>query len=84
MYYEDFQPDQLLKNMNDTIYSKAASFTCKFANDTLYQQAHDSVLNDLVQRAAQNLLEHYGLESVQYTYIEHETMNKITNIWNYQ
>ncbi|EGB93314.1 transglutaminase domain-containing protein [Clostridium sp. D5] len=84
MYYEDFQPDQLLKNMNDTIYSKAASFTCKFANDTLYQQAHDSVLNDLVQRAAQNLLEHYGLESVQYTYIEDETMNKITIFWNYQ
>ena len=43
MYYEEYQPDQLLKDMNDTIYGRADSFTCKFANDTLYQQAHGTV-----------------------------------------
>lgn len=84
MYYEEFQPEQLLQDMNQTIYNKDSSFTCKFADNILYQEAHDSILNDLVQRAAQNLLEYYGLETVQYTYIEDAEMGKITIFWNYQ
>lgn len=84
MYYEEFQPEQLLQDMNQTIYNRESSFTCKFANDSLYKEAHDSILNDLVQRAAQNLLDYYGLESVQYTYIEDEVMDKITIYWNYE
>ncbi|MGC4019703.1 MAG: transglutaminase domain-containing protein [Muricomes sp.] len=84
MYYEDFQQEQILQNMNQTIYNNENSFTCKFANDTLYQQAHGIILNDLVQKAAQNLLQYYGLDTVQYTYVEDELMNKITIYWNYQ
>lgn len=84
MYYEEFRPEQLLQDMNQTIYNGDSSFTCKFSNNTLYQEAYDSILNDLVQRAAQNLLEHYGLQTVQYTYIEDEEMDKITIFWNYQ
>lgn len=84
MYYEEFQPDQILQDMNQSIYKGESSFTCKFATDTLYQQAHDTILNDLIQRAAQNLLEYYGLESVQYTYIEDAIMNKMVIFWNYQ
>ena len=79
-----FQPEQLLQDMNQTIYNKDSSFTCKFANNILYQEAYDSILNDLVQRAAQNLLEYYELETVQYTYIEDAEMGKITIFWNYQ
>ena len=41
------------------------------------------ILNDLVQQAAQNLLDYYGLESVQYTYVEDEVMDKISIYWNY-
>ena len=70
--------------MNTSIYNRESSFTCKFAGDSLYQEAHDVILNDLVQRAAQNLLDYYGLESVQYTYIEDEVMDKITIYWNYE
>lgn len=84
MYYESFDPDQLLSDMNTSIYNRESSFTCKFAGDSLYQEAHDVILNDLVQRAAQNLLDYYGLESVQYTYIEDEVMDKITIYWNYE
>ncbi|CUX30958.1 transglutaminase domain-containing protein [Clostridium sp. C105KSO13] len=84
MYYEEFHPEQLLEDMNQTIYKKESSFTCKFASDTLYQQAHDGILNGLVQNAAQNLLEHYELETVQYTYVEDDVMDKITIFWNYQ
>ncbi|HAX51500.1 transglutaminase domain-containing protein [Muricomes intestini] len=84
MYYEEFQPEQLLEDMNQTIYNKESSFTCKFASDTLYQQSHDGILNGLVQNAAQNLLEHYGLETVQYTYVEDDVMDKIIIFWNYQ
>lgn len=84
MYYEEFVPERLLQDMNNTIYNKESSFTCKFANDSLYQEAHDAVLNDLVQEAAQTLLSYYGLESVQYTYVEDDVMDKITIYWNYQ
>ena len=83
MYYEEFRPDQILEAMNQTIYNPESSFTCKFANDSLYQEAHDVILNDLVQQAAQNLLDYYGLESVQYTYVEDEVMDKISIYWNY-
>lgn len=83
MYYEEFRPDQILEAMNQTIYNQESSFTCKFANDSLYQEAHDVILNDLVQQAAQNLLDYYGLESVQYTYVEDEVMDKISIYWNY-
>lgn len=83
MYYEEFNPEQIFQNMNHTIYNQESSFTCKFANDSLYQEAHDVILNDLVQSAAQNLLSYYGLESVQYTYVEDDIMDKITIYWNY-
>lgn len=84
MYYEAFNPEQLLKDMNESVYNGSPSFTCKFANDTLYQEAHDYVLNNLVQSAAQNLLNYYGLESVQYTYQDDNVMNKIVIYWSYQ
>ena len=79
-----FQPDQILEAMNQTIFNQESSFTCKFANDSLYQEAHDVILNDLVQQAAQTLLSYYGLESVQYTYVEDEVMDKIIIYWNYE
>ena len=84
MYYEAFNPEQLLQDMNESVYNGSPSFTCKFANDTLYQEAHDYVLNNLVQSAAQNLLNYYGLESVQYTYQDDNVMNKIVIYWSYQ
>jgi hypothetical protein len=84
MYYEEFRADLLLNDMNESIYNRESSFTCKFANNSVYQQAHDRVLNDLVQQAAQNLLDYYGLESVQYTYMEDEIMDKIVIFWSYE
>lgn len=84
MYYETFDPDQLLLDMNNSIYNMESSFTCKFASDSLYEEAHDMVLDDLVKRAVQNLLDYYGLVSVQYTYIEDAVMDKITIYWNYE
>ena len=69
--------------IEEIIENWESSFTCKFANDSLYQEAHDVILNDLVQQAAQNLLDYYGLESVQYTYVEDEVMDKISIYWNY-
>lgn len=84
MYYEEFQPEQLLQDMNQTIYNQESSFTCKFANDSLYQEAHDVILNDLVERAAQTLLDYYGLESTQYTYVEDAVMDKMIIYWNYE
>lgn len=84
MYYEEFQPEQLLQDMNQTIYNQESSFTCKFANDSLYQEAHDVILNDLMERAAQTILDYYGLDSTQYTYVEDAVMDKMIIYWNYE
>ncbi len=84
MYYEEFRADLLLNDMNQSIFNRESSFTCKFADYNVYQQAHDRILTDLVQQAAENLLEYYGLESVQYTYIEDEVMDKIVIFWSYE
>lgn len=84
MYYGNFQPDQLLQEMNNTIYHKKPFFICKFANDTVYGQARDIVLNKLVKQAAQTLLDVYGLNEVQYTYMEDSLMDKITIFWSYE
>lgn len=83
MYYENYDSGIILENMNQTVYNMADSFTCKFSSDELYQQAHDSMIEDLIPQAAQNLAAYYGLEWVQYTYVEDDVMNVITVYWNY-
>jgi hypothetical protein len=82
-YYQSVQADVLLAEMNRTIYAKEAFFTCKFANNELYQQAYSVVLSQLAPQAVQNLLNYYGLERVQYTYVEDPVMNRITIYWQY-
>lgn len=83
MYYDVYDGQTILERMNQTIYNMEDSFTCKFADDGLYQQAHDDIIENLLPQAAQNLAVYYGLEWVQYTYVEDEVMSVITVYWNY-
>ena len=84
MYYESYDPQILLGDMNDSIYERQEMFVCRFSSSEVYQQARDSVINELFPKAAQTLGSVYGLEQVKYTYIEDETHNKIMVFWNYQ
>lgn len=83
MYYETYDPDQILEAMNQSVYAQEVSFTCKFADADLYAQACDDILNRLVPEAVQNLLMYYGLESARYTYSRDDVMNKMTVFWEY-
>lgn len=84
MYYESYDPQILLGDMNDSIYEGREMFVCKFDSPQLYQNARDGVIEELFPKAAQMLGSVYGLEQVKYTYIEDKTHNKIIVFWNYQ
>lgn len=84
MYYDTYDSWMLLENMNQSVYNMENSFICKFAGDELYQQAHDDIIDNLLPQAAQNLAAYYGLEWVQYTYVEDDVMDVITVYWSYQ
>ena len=84
MYYDSYDPQILLGDMNDSIYEGREMFVCKFSSSEIYQNARDAVIEELFPKAAQTLGTVYGLEQVKYTYIEDETHNKIMVFWNYQ
>lgn len=84
MYYESCDPQILLGDMNESIYEGREMFVCKFSSPEIYQNARNSVIEDLFPKAAQTLGSTYGLSQVKYTYIEDETHNKIVVFWNYQ
>ena len=84
MYYDSYDSETILSNMNQAIYNMESSFTCKFSTDELYQMAHDDMIQNLIPQAAQNLASYYRLESVSYMYVEDEDVDKITIFWNYQ
>lgn len=84
MYYESYDPQILLGDMNDSIYEGQEMFVCKFSSPEIYREARDAVIEELFPKAAQTLGSVYGLEQVKYTYIEDKTHNKIMVFWNYQ
>lgn len=84
MYYESYDPQILLGDMNDSIYEGREMFVCKFSSPEIYQNARNAVIEELFPKAAQTLGQVYGLDQVKYTYIEDETHNKIMVFWNYQ
>lgn len=83
-YYDYVDEEEIMGAMNNTIYEGGEQTAFKFANDNLYQQAHDLILNNLVGRALQNLMSNYGLNQATYLYMDDDVTNKIIIIWNYQ
>lgn len=84
MYYDSFDSDVLLQKMNDSIYAGEESFVCKFSSSSVYGDARDTVIDELLPKAAQNLASFYGLDTVSYTYAEDGEHNKITVFWSYE
>ncbi len=83
MYYTTYDKDVLQKKMNDGIAAKEKTCVFKFASASLYKEAHDEILNDLMKTGARNLARQYGLSKVQYQYQDDDRLNKITIFWNY-
>ena len=84
MYYDSFDAQILLSDMNSSIYAGEEMFVCKFSDADVYGRARDALVNDLFPKAAQNLASAYGLSSVKYTYVEDEVHCKVTVFWNYE
>lgn len=84
MYYENFDSQDVLKDMNDVIASQSNPSVFKFASRDIYDEAKAEVLDDLVHRAAQNLAGMYGLSQVQYYYQDEPELNKIVIYWQYE
>lgn len=43
MYYQQYDGEQVLNAMNQSVWNKESSTTFKFADEDLYQQAHDDI-----------------------------------------
>lgn len=84
MYYDSFDAQILLSDMNSSIYAGEEMFVCKFSDADVYGRARDALVNDLFPKAAQNLASAYGLSSVKYTYVEDGVHCKVTVFWNYE
>ena len=83
MYYQQYDGEQTLNAMNQSIVGKEASTTFKFADAQLYRQAHNDIFQNQLQKAAKNLAQTYGLMQVKYQYIDDPRMNKIVIFWQY-
>lgn len=83
MYYESYDSETALKAMNYSIQNQEFKTVFKYENEETYQIAQADMKSQLLERAAQNLAQWYGLDVVQYYYqLEPET-NKIIVYWQY-
>lgn len=83
MYYEAYDRERVLENMNQVISEGGNPVVVKFAEEQVYQQAKNDILEQVVKQAAQNLADWYGLSRVNYQYMDEEKLNKITIYWEY-
>ncbi len=84
MYYDTYDSERVLKEMNDTISKKQNPSVFKFTDSENYNKAHDDLFGSLIDQAAQNLAKQYDLEQVKYTYMDDPELNKIVIYWQYE
>lgn len=84
MYYENFDSESILDKMNETISRKGNPSLFKFSDSETYQKAKDEIFGELIEKAAKNLSQWYGLQKVKYTYIDDSKLNKIVIYWKYE
>lgn len=84
MYFEQYNRQEILRKMTETVSAKGNPSVFKFADASEYKKAKEELFSDLIKRAAQNIGELYGLAEVSYTYIDDKELNKIVIYWNYE
>lgn len=84
MYFESYDSTEVLKKMNEDISGGKESTVLKFADEDLYREAHDDIFQNVIRKAAKNLASWYGLNEVNYRYIDDPKLNKIVIYWEYE
>lgn len=83
-YYTSFDSETILQKMNDVISSGGSTSVIKFSSADLYAAARESIFQETIPRAAENLANWYGISEVKYQYLDEADLNKITIYWQYQ
>lgn len=81
-YYDSYDPQRVLADMNQDTYNGAKKFFCQFASEELRVQAYQDMEANLFGQAAQTFLDFHGLRDVEYYYVENPVMNTIELYWN--
>lgn len=84
LYYDKYDSKRALGEMNNTISQKGNPSVFKFADSESYDEAHNDIFGNLIDRAAQNLARKYNLKQVKYTYMDDPELNKIVIYWQYE
>lgn len=83
MYYTSYDSQEVLEEMNRVIASGENPVVFKYSDDVLYQEARRDIFGSLIQSAAQNLSNQYGVSEVKYSYIDDDRFHKIVIYWQY-
>ena len=84
MYYENAERNALLNAMKQTINVKGERTTFKFANQEVYTQAKDLIINQLLDTALGYLGRKYYLRETQCFYTEYDEDNVFVIDWEYK
>lgn len=84
MYYETYEKDTILAKMKESIQNKQSQVVFKFANEAVYAEAKEPMLEEMVKEAAEYLGKLYQLSRVKYSYKYEEILHKISIFWSYE
>ncbi|XCP83863.1 transglutaminase domain-containing protein [Roseburia hominis] len=84
MYEESFDQERIRERLYNTIDAGERDSVFKFADEEVYEQAHNTLLKELVRDAAAYLGRRYGLSEVEYSYSEDPLLCKIIIFWKYE
>lgn len=84
MYYDSADRKTLLKTMYASINTKGENTTFKFSDETVYTQARELLVNELMEKAGQHLCERYRLREVEFMYSEYPELNRLVVYWKYE
>ncbi len=81
-YYAGYNAGRVLEDMKQDIYNGEKKFVCQFASGELCSQAFADMEANLFQEAAQTFMTVYGLQNVEYYYLEDQSTNTVKVYWN--
>lgn len=84
MYYDSVDRKTLLNTMYASINAKEDNTTFKFSDETVYTQARDLLVNQLLEKAGQHLCDRYRLREVEFLYSEYPELNRFVVYWKYE
>lgn len=84
MYYENADEQTILQVMYKSIDQGEDATIFKFANEALYEEGRDRIVNGLAETGALYLGEQYGLREITYSFEENRFLNKIVVYWCYE